>query len=39
LLADDHVMVREELAQFLDESGCIQVVGQAANADQAVTPE
>jgi len=34
LLADDHVMVREVLAQFLDESGCIQVVGQAANADQ-----
>jgi DNA-binding NarL/FixJ family response regulator len=34
LLADDHVMVREVLAQFLNESGCAQVMGQAADAEQ-----
>jgi DNA-binding NarL/FixJ family response regulator len=31
VLADDHTMIRETLAQVLQESGCIQVVGQAAN--------
>jgi DNA-binding NarL/FixJ family response regulator len=34
LLADDHVMVREVLAQFLNESGSAQVVGQAADGEQ-----
>ena len=36
VLADDHAMVREALAQILQESGCIQVVGQAANGAQAL---
>src|ERR1700739_2577032 len=31
VLADDHAMVREALAQILEESGCIRVVGQAAD--------
>jgi DNA-binding NarL/FixJ family response regulator len=31
VLADDHAMVREALAQILHESGCIRVVGQAAD--------
>ncbi len=31
VLADDHAMVREALAQILEESGCLRVVGQAAN--------
>jgi DNA-binding NarL/FixJ family response regulator len=31
VLADDHAMVREGLAQILQESGCIRVVGQAAD--------
>jgi DNA-binding NarL/FixJ family response regulator len=31
VLADDHAMVREALAQILQESGCIQVVGQSSN--------
>jgi DNA-binding NarL/FixJ family response regulator len=35
LLADDHAMVREALAQILEESGFIQVVGQAADGQQA----
>ncbi len=36
VLADDHAMVREALAQILQESGCIQVVGQAATGPEAV---
>jgi DNA-binding NarL/FixJ family response regulator len=36
LLADDHAMVREALAQTLEESGCIQVVGQAADGAEAM---
>jgi two-component system, NarL family, invasion response regulator UvrY len=36
VLADDHAMVREALAQILQESGCIDVVGQAANGAQAL---
>ena len=34
VLADDHAMVREALAQILQDSGCIQVVGQAADGSQ-----
>jgi DNA-binding NarL/FixJ family response regulator len=36
VLADDHAMVREALAQLLDESGSIRVVGQASDGHQAV---
>ncbi|HEV3263541.1 MAG TPA: response regulator transcription factor [Gemmataceae bacterium] len=36
VLADDHAMVREGLAQILEESGCIRVVGQAANGPEAL---
>jgi DNA-binding NarL/FixJ family response regulator len=36
VLADDHAMVREALAQILQESGCLQVVGQAANGAEAL---
>jgi DNA-binding NarL/FixJ family response regulator len=36
VLADDHAMVREALAQILEESGCIRVVGQAADGAEAV---
>jgi DNA-binding NarL/FixJ family response regulator len=36
ILADDHAMVREALAQILAESGSIQVVGQAADGPQAL---
>lgn len=36
VLADDHAMVREALAQILTESGCIQVVGQATDGAQAL---
>jgi len=37
VLADDHAMVREALAQILQESGCIRVVGQAADGPSAVS--
>ncbi len=37
VLADDHAMVREALAQILEESGCIKVVGQAADGPGAVS--
>jgi DNA-binding NarL/FixJ family response regulator len=36
VLADDHGMVREALAQILQESGCISVVGQAADGTQII---
>jgi DNA-binding NarL/FixJ family response regulator len=36
VLADDHAMVREALAQILQESGCVRVVGQAANGPEAL---
>src|SRR6266852_1891290 len=36
VLADDHAMVREALAQILKESGCIRVVGQAADGPGAI---
>jgi DNA-binding NarL/FixJ family response regulator len=36
VLADDHAMVREALAQILEDSGCIRVVGQAADGPGAV---
>jgi DNA-binding NarL/FixJ family response regulator len=36
VLADDHAMVREALAQILEESGCIHVVGQAADGSEAL---
>jgi DNA-binding NarL/FixJ family response regulator len=36
LLADDHAMVREALAQILEESGSIRVVGQAADGPGAL---
>jgi DNA-binding NarL/FixJ family response regulator len=36
VLADDHAMVREALAQILNESGRIQVVGQAADGAEAL---
>jgi DNA-binding NarL/FixJ family response regulator len=36
VLADDHAMVREALAQILAESGCIRVVGQGADGLQAM---
>ena len=36
LLADDHAMVRESLAQILEEGGFIQVVGQASDGQQAL---
>jgi DNA-binding NarL/FixJ family response regulator len=36
VLADDHAMVREALAQLLDESGNIKVVGQASDGHQAL---
>src|SRR5215471_9049187 len=36
VLADDHAMVREALSQILEESGCIRVVGQAADGLQAL---
>lgn len=36
VLADDHAMVREALAQILEESGSIRVVGQAADGPGAL---
>jgi DNA-binding NarL/FixJ family response regulator len=36
VLADDHAMVREALAQILEESGCIRVVRQASNGPEAL---
>jgi DNA-binding NarL/FixJ family response regulator len=36
LLADDHAMVREALAQILDESGWLRVVGQASDGPQTL---
>jgi DNA-binding NarL/FixJ family response regulator len=36
LLADDHAMVREALAQILEESGSMRVVGQAASGPETV---
>ncbi len=36
VLADDHAMVREALAQILKDSGCIRVVGQAADGAEAL---
>src|SRR5437899_608666 len=36
VLADEHAMVREPLAQILEESGSIQVVGQAADGPRAM---
>src|SRR5262245_47572143 len=36
VLADDHAMVREALAQILKESGCSEVVGQATDGAQAL---
>jgi len=36
VLADDHAIVREPLAQILEKSGCIRVVGQAADGLQAL---
>ncbi len=36
VLADDHAMVREALAQILEESGSIRVVGQASNGPGAL---
>src|SRR5215831_18378951 len=36
VLADDHAMVREALAQLLDESGNIKVVGQASDGHPAL---
>lgn len=36
VLADDHAMVREALAQILTESGSIQVVGQATDGVEAI---
>jgi DNA-binding NarL/FixJ family response regulator len=36
VLADDHAMVREALAQILEESGCMRVLGQAANGPEAL---
>jgi DNA-binding NarL/FixJ family response regulator len=36
VLADDHAMVRHALAQILQESGCLRVVGQAANGTETL---
>ena len=36
VLADDHAMVREALAQILEESGSIRVVGQASDGAAAI---
>jgi DNA-binding NarL/FixJ family response regulator len=36
VLADDHAMVREALAQILQESGCLRVVGQASDGQEAL---
>jgi DNA-binding NarL/FixJ family response regulator len=36
ILADDHAMVREALAQILQESGQIEVVGQGSDGEQAL---
>jgi DNA-binding NarL/FixJ family response regulator len=36
VLADDHAMVREALAQILGESGSLRVVGQAADGAEAL---
>ncbi len=36
VLADDHAMVRHALAQILQESGCLRVVGQAANGPETL---
>ncbi len=36
VLVDDHAMVREALAQLLAESGCVEVVGSAADRHEAV---
>lgn len=36
VLADDHAMVREGLAQMLQESGAVRVVGQASDGVQAL---
>lgn len=36
VLADDHAMVRQALAQILDESSTIRVIGQAADGKEAL---
>ncbi len=36
VLADDHAMVRQALAQILNDSGEVQVVGQAADGAEAI---
>jgi DNA-binding NarL/FixJ family response regulator len=36
VLADDHAMVRQALAQILEESGSVRVVGQAADGVEAL---
>jgi DNA-binding NarL/FixJ family response regulator len=36
VLADDHAIVREPLAEVLEDSGCIRVVGQAADGLQTL---
>ncbi len=36
LLADDHRMLREGLRAMLDQSGQVQVVGEAQDGNQAV---
>src|SRR5207302_5127302 len=36
VLADDHAMVREALAQILEESGCIRVAGQASTGPEVM---
>jgi len=36
LLADDHVLVRQGIRQFLEEAGDIEVVGEASNGEEAL---
>lgn len=37
LLVDDHERFRQSVAAFLNEQGSVEIVGEAANGDEAIT--
>jgi DNA-binding NarL/FixJ family response regulator len=36
LLVDDHERFRQSVASFLNEQGCVDIIGEAANGDEAI---
>lgn len=36
LLVDDHERFRQSVASFLNEQGCVEIVGEAVNGDDAI---